>query len=122
MEGMELTPKPLTHTAHEFYSMQYDRKADPNAPFWKRKPIKQVTSEKREEAVEAAPEPVEGPAEVQEAPPVEIEAAPEAPKPQPAPPEPAAVEANTSPAEAEVIDPNTDPVPDPKPTSSGSVH
>ncbi len=35
--GMVLTPKPLTHTAHEFYSMQYDRKADPNAPFWKRK-------------------------------------------------------------------------------------
>ncbi|MEL6415712.1 MAG: hypothetical protein AAFQ15_12310, partial [Pseudomonadota bacterium] len=28
-EGMTLTPKPLTHTAHEFYSMQYDRKADP---------------------------------------------------------------------------------------------
>lgn len=36
-EGMTLTPKPLTHTAHEFYSMRYDRKADPNAPFWKRK-------------------------------------------------------------------------------------
>lgn len=36
--GMTLTPKPLTHTAHEFYSMRYDRKADPNAPFWKRKP------------------------------------------------------------------------------------
>ncbi|MDJ0919646.1 MAG: hypothetical protein QNI84_00850 [Henriciella sp.] len=35
--GMALTPKPLTHTAHEYFSMQYDRKADPNAPFWKRK-------------------------------------------------------------------------------------
>ncbi|MEM1086226.1 MAG: hypothetical protein AAGH90_00735 [Pseudomonadota bacterium] len=34
--GMTLTPKPLTHTAHEYYSKRYDRKADPNAPFWKR--------------------------------------------------------------------------------------
>ncbi|MEM7766838.1 MAG: hypothetical protein AAF253_05040 [Pseudomonadota bacterium] len=31
--GMTLTPAPLTHTAHEYYSMQYDRKADPRAPF-----------------------------------------------------------------------------------------
>lgn len=36
--GLHLTPRPLTHTAHEYYSMQYDRKADPRAPFWKRKP------------------------------------------------------------------------------------
>ncbi|KCZ65745.1 hypothetical protein L53_00115 [Hyphomonas sp. L-53-1-40] len=36
--GLHLTPRPLTHTAHEYYSMQYDRKADPHAPFWKRKP------------------------------------------------------------------------------------
>ncbi|MDX1291261.1 MAG: hypothetical protein R3265_00500 [Hyphomonas sp.] len=35
--GLHLTPRPLTHTAHEYYSMQYDRKADPRAPFWKRK-------------------------------------------------------------------------------------
>ena len=123
MEGMELTPKPLTHTAHEFYSMQYDRKADPNAPFWKRKPKKPIQSEEDEAAVESAPEPIEAPVESPEKPPVEIEAAaPEAPAQQPTPPEPAAVEANTSPAEAEVIDPNTEPMPDPKPTSSGSVH
>lgn len=38
--GMTLTPRPLTHTAHEYYSMQYDRKADPRAPFWKRKQAK----------------------------------------------------------------------------------
>ncbi|MEM1035167.1 MAG: hypothetical protein AAGI14_00270 [Pseudomonadota bacterium] len=37
VSGMTLTPKPLTHTAHEYYSKRYDRKADPNAPFWKRK-------------------------------------------------------------------------------------
>jgi len=36
--GLHLTPRPLTHTAHEYYSMRYDRKADPRAPFWKRKP------------------------------------------------------------------------------------
>lgn len=35
--GMTLTPRPLTHTAHEYYSMKYDRKADPRAPMWKRK-------------------------------------------------------------------------------------
>ena len=38
--GMTLTPRPLTHTAHEYYSMQYDRKADPRAPMWRRKQIK----------------------------------------------------------------------------------
>lgn len=37
MGGMTLTPKPLTHTAHEYYSKRYDHKTDPNAPFWKRK-------------------------------------------------------------------------------------
>jgi len=35
--GMPLTPKPLTHTAHEYYSMQYDRYADPRSPFGRRK-------------------------------------------------------------------------------------
>lgn len=36
-DGMTLTPKPLTYTASEYFAKQYDRKADPNAPFWKRK-------------------------------------------------------------------------------------
>lgn len=36
--GMTLTPAPLTHTASEYYSMQYDRKADPRAPFGARLP------------------------------------------------------------------------------------
>lgn len=35
--GMPLTPKPLTHTAHEYYSMRYDRYADPRSPFGRRK-------------------------------------------------------------------------------------
>jgi len=35
--GMTLTPKPLTYTASQYYAKLYDRKADPNAPFWKRK-------------------------------------------------------------------------------------
>lgn len=36
--GMTLTPRPLTHTAAEYYAKRYDRKADPNAPMWKRRP------------------------------------------------------------------------------------
>ncbi len=40
--GLHLTPRPLTHTAHEYYSMQYDRKADPHAPFWTRRKPKPV--------------------------------------------------------------------------------
>ncbi|MEO0465703.1 MAG: hypothetical protein AAF216_04105 [Pseudomonadota bacterium] len=35
--GMILTPRPLTHTAAEFYAKRYDRKADRNAPMWTRK-------------------------------------------------------------------------------------
>ena len=35
--GMPLTPKPLTHTAHEYYSMHYDRMADPRSPFGRRR-------------------------------------------------------------------------------------
>ena len=35
--GMPLTPKPLTHTASEYYAMQYDRYADPRSPFGRRK-------------------------------------------------------------------------------------
>lgn len=36
--GLELTPRPLTHTAFEYYSMQYDRMADDRAPLGRRKP------------------------------------------------------------------------------------
>ena len=35
--GMPLTPKPLTHTASEYYAMRYDRHADPRSPFGRRK-------------------------------------------------------------------------------------
>ncbi len=34
--GMTLTPHPLTHTAHEYYSLRYDRYRDPHAPFGRR--------------------------------------------------------------------------------------
>jgi hypothetical protein len=37
MYGLELTPKPLTHTAWEYYSMQYDRHADTRGPLGRRK-------------------------------------------------------------------------------------
>lgn len=35
--GLNLTPRPLTHTAHEYYNMQYDRHADTRGPLGKRK-------------------------------------------------------------------------------------
>ncbi len=55
--GMTLTPKPLTYTASEYYAKLYDRKSDPNAPFWKRreKPVEPII----EAPLEAAPPPVE---------------------------------------------------------------
>nr|WP_070961435.1 hypothetical protein [Hyphomonas sp. Mor2] len=77
--GMTLTPKPLTYTASEYYAKLYDRKADPNAPFWKRKTKPVVT----EEVAEAEPEPEAEVAPAETAMP-EVEAAPEpAPLPEP---------------------------------------
>ncbi|MEL7480485.1 MAG: hypothetical protein AAGJ29_02895 [Pseudomonadota bacterium] len=35
--GMTLTPKPLTHTAYEYWSMRYDRQKDPRGVFGKRR-------------------------------------------------------------------------------------
>ncbi|MFN3608004.1 MAG: hypothetical protein ACK4Y9_02975 [Hyphomonas sp.] len=35
--GLELTPRPLTHTAWEYYSMQYDRHADTQGPLGRRR-------------------------------------------------------------------------------------
>lgn len=58
MYGLELTPKPLTHTAWEYYNMHYDRHADANGPLGRRrqKPAEQVEDDTvEEEAVEAAP-------------------------------------------------------------------
>jgi sRNA-binding protein len=46
-----LRRSPLTHTAHEYYAMQYDRKADVHAPFGRRK-----TPEQLEEAARKAEE------------------------------------------------------------------
>ncbi len=37
MYGLELTPKPLTHTAWEYYSMNYDRDADRQGPLGQRR-------------------------------------------------------------------------------------
>jgi len=52
--GLHLTPRPLTHTAAEYYSMQYDRKADLNAPFWRRKSPEQLEEEARKAEERAA--------------------------------------------------------------------
>ena len=54
-DGMTLTPKPLTYTASEYYAKLYDRKADPNAPFWKRK-AKPVAEESVEEVEDTTPQ------------------------------------------------------------------
>lgn len=35
--GLGLTPRPLTHTAAEYYAMQYDRYADERGPFGRRR-------------------------------------------------------------------------------------
>jgi hypothetical protein len=37
MYGLELTPKPLTHTAWEYYNLHYDRHADVNGPLGRRR-------------------------------------------------------------------------------------
>ena len=121
---MTLTPKPLTHTAHEFYAMQYDRKADPNAPFWKRKTKKEAYEPPEADIVHAAPETVEPDiVETETAEPqTKSEVAPEPPAAQAEPLEAEAVQTNPPAGEVETIDPSSDPMPDPKPTSSGSVH
>lgn len=63
--GMVLTPQPLALSAYEYYSRQYDRKADPRGVFGKRseKKKKEKTPEPVAEEVNVitddAPEPVE---------------------------------------------------------------
>ena len=57
-KGMTLTPKPLTYTASEYFAKQYDRKADPNAPFWKRKPKPLPVAELEAPAEEVLPDEV----------------------------------------------------------------
>lgn len=48
--GMTLTPRPLTHTAHEYYAMQYDRKTDPRTPFgWRKKAKAEPDAETNDE-------------------------------------------------------------------------
>ena len=47
--GMPLTPKPLTHSAYEYWSLRYDRQKDPRGVFGARK----IKSELDEETAEA---------------------------------------------------------------------
>ncbi|MCR9077613.1 MAG: hypothetical protein NXH78_00810 [Hyphomonadaceae bacterium] len=134
--GMTLTPKPLTYTASEYYAKLYDRKADPNAPFWKRKAKPAAVAEEAETPPEAeleaaseeadmaaseadaAPEPV-----VEPEPAVEPEMAAE---PDPAmEPEQAAVP-EAEPVEVESAEPEATDEPDlssgEKPPNPGVVH
>ena len=136
--GMTLTPKPLTHTANEYYAMRYDRMADPRGPFGRRRiktapppPVIEAVADEADPEVEAvvepevveaaAPEPVaETPAEITE--PVDhtvVEAEPEveiatgedaAPAVDEASGEPEAVAASEVSAEAET-EPEDKPIP-----------
>jgi hypothetical protein len=53
MYGLELTPKPLTHTAWEYYNMSYDRHAERNVRAEQRRARK---AEKAEDELEVADE------------------------------------------------------------------
>ena len=84
--GMSLSPKPLDHTASEYFAKRYDRKADPNAPFWRRRlPATTETSQPEPESAgsdsEVSVEPTQPP---QTAPPVTVEPEPTA-EPTPSP-------------------------------------
>jgi hypothetical protein len=111
-DGMTLTPKPLSHTASEFYAMQYDRKADPNAPFWKRKakPVTETETDAADLSEEMSDTP-ESPPEHAET--IEAEEAP----------------ASAEPTRADTIGPepaSAEPAPEtgdtPKPPTPGIVH
>lgn len=125
--GMTLTPKPLTYTASEYFAMQYDRKADRNAPFWTRK-VKPVGAEDVETIVdeelietaeiETAPEPEYEPETAVEAAPeyapeVEAEASyvDDAPVSEP-----------SSSVEPEAPEPGSEPMAGTKPQTPGIVH
>ena len=140
--GMTLTPKPLTYTASEYYAKLYDRKADPNAPFWKRKsmPVTEDVAETEPElepdaeiavetesdmAPEPISEPIKEPAHV-----VEAESEPDiqvdpdlTPEPNPetvatSEPEPDGPET----VEADVSEPEADLESGEKPPTPGVVH
>lgn len=137
--GMTLTPQPLTHTASEFYAMQYDRKADPNAPFWKRKakPVPVVENVAEAEAMEAAAEP-ESQAAPAEEPSVEIvepdspeaeipevTAAPTLAEPESETVQPAHEDSEREAAAetvTETVEADSDPQPEAKSQTPGSVH
>ncbi|MEO0982622.1 MAG: hypothetical protein AAFX03_08225 [Pseudomonadota bacterium] len=84
--GMHLTPRPLTHTAHEYWSMRYDRQADPRGVFGRRKIAPAIVDEQTDEAAdyvgdepprlasaeEAPPEPSPPPEPAQAAEPVPL--------------------------------------------------
>jgi hypothetical protein len=125
--GMTLTPKPLTFTASEYFAMQYDRKADPNAPFWKRK-AKPVAAEEVETIMDE--EPVE-PAEIETAPEPEheseiaVDAAPEYTPEGEAETsyvDDAPVSEPSSSAEPETSEPGSESIAATKPLTPGIVH
>ncbi|MEM7638893.1 MAG: hypothetical protein AAF269_07500 [Pseudomonadota bacterium] len=150
-DGMTLTPKPLTYTASEYFAKQYDRKADPNAPFWKRKKKKEPVEEAAAAAVVAetviADEPVAPAETIVETSPavtetvetptppetvdlVETAATPEptpSAQPEPAPvvasePEIVAAEPSVPTTEPDPVEPSVESTPQSKPPTPGAVH
>ena len=121
-DGMMLTPKPLTYTASEYYAKLYDRKADPNAPFWKRK-AKPVSEDAPEEVSAEALEEVQEqtPAETVEeaAGPTEAEAAPESTASHP---DGEASSQQAEPTSVEPVEPSVEAAETDKPQTPGIVH
>jgi hypothetical protein len=137
--GMTLTPQPLTYTASEYYAKLYDRKADPNAPFWKRKPkpaaveevetnedvaadAEQTATPAEERVTDPAPDPVTEPMpEVPEFP-EQLEATPEPDSVAEALPETPASEPVSDSEQPESLDVEPDALPETKSQTPGSVH
>jgi len=116
--GMTLTPKPLTYTASEYFAKRYDRKADPNAPFWKRK-NKPIPTDEIVADVEPAPEDdqvadaanAEGPDPVEQAEVVSNETETSA----------EAIQDVTQDIDAEPVDPAPESPPQAKPETTGTA-
>jgi len=121
--GMTLTPKPLTYTASEYFAMQYDRKADRNAPFWRRK-AKPVAAE---DAETIADEAIDEPTEIETAPEPEtaIDATPEHTpevETETAYVDETPIDVPSDSVEPEAVEAGTEPAAGTKPQTPGAVH
>lgn len=122
--GMTLTPRPLTYSASEYFAMRYDRKADRNGPFWKRK-AKPIAAEEVDVVSEEAPPPpvdIDAGTEPDVSAEVQLETTPEIhAEPAYIDAEPPVAEQSSS-IEPEVVEPGAEPIPGGKPPTPGVVH